>query len=55
MNHVAAAYCPIVSKHMNDEVTPEEKQWQQVRFVWRHVEGCYTPIWPAIPVFRMSG
>ncbi len=25
------AYCPIIKKHMNDEYTEEQKQWQQMR------------------------
>ncbi|KXZ49992.1 hypothetical protein GPECTOR_18g148 [Gonium pectorale] len=31
VNHVAAAYCPIIKKHLNDSFTEQEKQWQQVR------------------------
>lgn len=37
VNHVVEAYVPIIKKHMNDPYTPEEKQWQQVR-------------WPAMPL-----
>lgn len=33
VNNVVEAYCPIVKKHMNDEYTPEQKAWQQVRGV----------------------
>ena len=25
------AYLPLVEKHMNDDFTPEQKQWQQIR------------------------
>lgn len=31
VNHVAAAYCPIVVKHKDDAFTVEEKRWQQIR------------------------
>jgi len=31
VNHVVEAYCPLVTKHMNDPFTPEEKAWQQMR------------------------
>jgi hypothetical protein len=29
-NAQAAAYCPIIKKHVNDAFTEEEKRWQQV-------------------------
>eukprot|EP00798_Chlamydomonas_sp_ICE-L_P027699 gene27699-7341_t len=31
VNSVVAAYTPLVTKHMNDEFTEEQKQWQQLR------------------------
>lgn len=31
VNAVVDAYLPLVTKHMNDPYTPEQKQWQQVR------------------------
>jgi coproporphyrinogen III oxidase len=31
VNHVVEAYCPIVKKHMNDEFTEQQKEWQQIR------------------------
>jgi coproporphyrinogen III oxidase len=31
VNNVVEAYCPIVKKHMNDEFTEEQKNWQQIR------------------------
>ncbi|GLC33631.1 hypothetical protein PLESTB_000097800 [Pleodorina starrii] len=31
VNHVVAAYCPIVVKHKDDPFTEQEKQWQQLR------------------------
>jgi coproporphyrinogen III oxidase len=31
VNSVVEAYCPIVKKHMNDEFTQEQKEWQQIR------------------------
>jgi coproporphyrinogen III oxidase len=31
VNHVVAAYAPIIEKHRNDEYTAEEKRWQQLR------------------------
>lgn len=31
VNHVVAAYGPIIEKHKNDSFTEEEKRWQQLR------------------------
>ena len=31
VNHVVPAYGPIIEKHKNDDYTPEQKQWQQLR------------------------
>ena len=31
VNNVVTAYGPIIEKHKNDEFTPEQKQWQQLR------------------------
>lgn len=31
VNNVVEAYCPIIKKHMNDEYTEQQKQWQQLR------------------------
>ncbi|GBF92224.1 coproporphyrinogen III oxidase [Raphidocelis subcapitata] len=31
VNHVAAAYCPIVRRHVDDSFTEEERRWQQLR------------------------
>lgn len=31
VNNVVNAYCPLVTKHMDDEFTEEQKQWQQLR------------------------
>ncbi|KAI8466547.1 MAG: coproporphyrinogen III oxidase chloroplast precursor [Monoraphidium minutum] len=31
VNHVVKAYCPLVTKHMNDPFTEQEKAWQQIR------------------------
>jgi hypothetical protein len=31
VNHVVAAYGPLVSKHKDDAFTPEQKEWQAIR------------------------
>ncbi len=31
LEHVVPAYCPIITKHMNDPYTKEQKEWQSVR------------------------
>ncbi len=31
VNSVVDSYCPLVTKHMNDEFTEQQKQWQQMR------------------------
>ena len=31
MNSVVASYVPIVEKHMNDDFTAKQKEWQQIR------------------------